>query len=46
MIRASLLIALLALAACGIDGDPIPPDGAAAPIASEGIDLTPEKGSI
>ncbi len=46
MIRAALLVTLAVLVGCGIDGDPVPPDGSVAPIASEGVALTPEKGSI
>ncbi len=46
MIRAALVAALTALAACGVAGDPVAPAGAVAPVAEQGVGLTPEKGSI
>ncbi len=46
MIRATGVVALIALAACGVDGPPIAPTGAVAPVAEQGVELTPEKGSI
>lgn len=41
MIRAGLVIAALALAACGVDGPPVPPKAEATPSTS-GITLSGE----
>ena len=43
---ALIALAALALAACGLDGDPIPPDGAVTPVDTRGIDLAREGRNI
>jgi len=40
------LLALTLLSACGVAGDPVPPDGAVEQVAAEGVGLIPPKGGL
>jgi len=40
------VLALAFLAACGVAGPPVPPDGAVEEVAKEGVGLVPPKGGI
>lgn len=46
MRRALWIAAALVLFGCGVDGPPIAPEGSVQEIMADGVELTPEKGSI
>ena len=46
MIRAALILVVMAMAGCGVDGPRVAPDGAVQPIAESGVGLIPNKGNI
>ena len=46
MIRFLVALIFTSLAACGVNGPPLPPQGAVEPVAEEGIELTGELEAI
>jgi len=44
MIRALVLLA--GLAACGVAGPPVPPEGAVPEVVKDGVDLAPARGGL